>query len=112
MSTKKETTEIILAKLGHSPRFSARPMFGEYGFYADDKIIGGICDDQLFIKILPASAELEAHCHKGPPYPGAKLQYIVTETQLSTLPNLAELFFALATSIPVTKKKAKKSSKV
>lgn len=111
MSTQKETIELILAKLEHAPRFFARPMFGEYGIYADEKIIGLICNDELFIKILPASAELEAHCRKGPPYPGAKPHYVVELAQLSTLTNLADTLFALAKSIPAAKKKKIKTVK-
>ncbi len=67
MSTQKETVEFILEKLGDK-RFSVRAMFGEYALYADPsksssraggRVVGLICDDQLYVKILPESAELE-----------------------------------------------------
>ncbi|WP_372841445.1 TfoX/Sxy family protein, partial [Phaeovulum sp.] len=29
---------------------SARPMFGEYGLYADGKFVGVVCDNALFLK--------------------------------------------------------------
>lgn len=79
MSTQKETIAFILSKLKPSERFIARPMFGEYGLYADGKIIGLICNDQLFIKILPESVELDEICEKAPPYDGAKDYYLIAE---------------------------------
>ena len=71
MATQKETIEFILGKLRDPGRFSARAMFGEYALYADGKVVALVCDDLLFVKILPASSELERQCEKGEPYPGA-----------------------------------------
>src|SRR3954470_3624492 len=100
MATQKETIEFLLGKLRHAEHFSARPMFGEYALYADGKVVALICDDLLYVKILPASQELERQCEKGPPYPGARLHYIVEEGQLSTLQTLPKLLFAIAESLP------------
>ncbi len=106
MATQKETADFILQKLRDSKRFSVRSMFGEYALYADGKTVGFICDDLLYVKIIPASQELESLCEKGPPYPGAKLYYIVEEVQLSTINNLSNIIAAIANSIPEKKKKA------
>ena len=62
MSTQKETVEFLLEKLRHPGRFSTRAMFGEYALYADGKVVALVCDDQLFVKIVPASIELEGEC--------------------------------------------------
>jgi len=56
--------------------------------YADDKVVSLICDDLLYVKILPASRELEPLCEKGEPYPGARPHYVVEEAQLSALQTL------------------------
>lgn len=104
MATQKETVEFILGKLRDAKRFSARAMFGEYALYADGEVVALICDDRLYVKILPASRELEAQCEQGPPFPGAKPHYLVDEGQLSTLPNLPAILLAIAKS-RVTKKK-------
>jgi TfoX/Sxy family transcriptional regulator of competence genes len=109
MATQKETIEFILEKLRDRKRFSARAMFGEYALYADGKVVALVCDDQLYVKILPASAELEDQCEKGAPYPGAKPHYVVDEEQLSTIENIAEILRAIAESLP---KKIKKTKKV
>jgi len=98
MATQKETVDFILSKLRDTKRFTARAMFGEYALYADGAVVALICDDRLFVKILPVSAALEEQCEKGEPYPGAKPHYLVEEGQLSTLPDLASILFAIAKS--------------
>ena len=111
MATQKETVEFILEHLGDSRRFSMRAMFGEYALYADGKTVALVCDDQLYVKILPASAELEDVCEKGEPYPGAKPHYIVDESQISRLEILPRILFEIAESLPAKKAKKKKIPK-
>jgi TfoX/Sxy family transcriptional regulator of competence genes len=107
MATQKETIEFILEKLRNHKRFSARAMFGEYALYADGKVVALVCDDQLYVKILPASADLEKLCEKDSPYPGAKAHYLVEEHMLSELQDLPDILFAIAKSLPIKKKKTK-----
>jgi TfoX/Sxy family transcriptional regulator of competence genes len=105
MSTQRETVDFILEKLEHTDRFSVRAMFGEYALYADGKVVALICDDQLYVKILPASQELEDICDKSEPYKGAKPCYLVEESQLSHIDGLADILFAIAKALPKKKKK-------
>jgi TfoX/Sxy family transcriptional regulator of competence genes len=105
MATQKETVEFILEKLAHPDRFSVRAMFGEYTLYADDKVVALICNDLLYVKILPASQELEAKCDKDAPYRGAKPHYVVEEAQLSRLERLPTILMEVAASLPNKKKK-------
>ncbi len=103
MATQKETIEFILEKLRNRKRFSTRAMFGEYALYADGKVVALVCDDQMYVKILPASAQLENICEKGAPYPGAKQHYIVDEEQLSIVEELPEILCAISESLPEKK---------
>jgi TfoX/Sxy family transcriptional regulator of competence genes len=108
MSTRRETVDFILEKLGHSDRpdrFSVRAMFGEYALYADGKVVALICDDQLYVKILPASATLETLYEKSEPYKGAKPCYLVEESQLSQIDGLADILCAIGEEVPERKKK-------
>ena len=105
MSTQKDVVEFIMEKLRDPKRFTTRAMFGEYALYCDGTVVALICDDLLYVKILPASTELESECEKGPPYPGAKLHYIVTEDQLVSIDDLPSILKSIAASIPVKKKK-------
>jgi hypothetical protein len=103
VATRQETVEFILQKLGQPERFSARAMFGEYALYADGKVVALVCDDRLYVKILPSSQALESLCEKGNPYPGAKLHYLVEEGQLSTIPILPAILAAIAKYLPPKK---------
>ena len=111
MSTQSETAEFILERLSPRDRFSVRAMFGEYALYADGKVVGLICNDLLYVKILPESRELESLCEQDTPYPGAKLYYVISEDQLVSLENLSDLLFTLAESLPLPKPKKKKIKK-
>lgn len=111
MSTSKETVEFILDKLGDPRAFRARPMFGEYALYANEKVVGLICNDQLYIKILPASQALEQSCEKDSPYAGAKSHYVIEEAQLSSLETLPNILLAVAKTLPEKKKRPKKLKK-
>jgi TfoX/Sxy family transcriptional regulator of competence genes len=108
MSTQKGTTEFILDALGNNNLFHVRAMFGEYALYVGEKVVGLICEDQLFIKVVPESIALEVPCEKGAPYPGAKLQYIVDEDTLSTFEGFPELLIEIAHSLPERKKRKTK----
>ncbi len=111
MATRKETIEFILTKLRAPESFSARPMFGEYALYADGKVVALVCDDLLYVKIVPASAELADQCEQGQPYPGAKPHYIVEEGHLTSIHNLAAILRAIAQAIPAKKKSAARKRK-
>lgn len=104
MATDRATADFILARLGHSGRFLVRSMFGEFALYADGKVVGFICDDTLFVKILPESVELESECEKGSPYPGAKEYYVISEDQLYSLRTLPSLLLKTAESLPSKKR--------
>jgi DNA transformation protein len=104
MSTSKQTIEFILSKL-RDHRFTARAMFGEYALYVEGKVVALVCDDRLYVKIVPAAQALETECEKGNPYPGAKLHYLIEEGQLSTIHDLPALLLAVARSRPEKKRR-------
>lgn len=111
MSTQPETIEFILDCLGDRKRFAARAMFGEYALYADGKVVALVCDDLLHVKILPESAELEPLCEKGAPYPGAKMHYVVEESQLASLEELPRILAGIARALPAKKSKKPKKKR-
>jgi TfoX/Sxy family transcriptional regulator of competence genes len=105
MSTQKETVAFILERLGDYDRFSTRAMFGEYALYADGKVVALICNDQLYVKILPESVSLADRCEQDAPYPGAKPYYLVEESQLGQIEDLPDILLAIALSLPKKKQK-------
>jgi TfoX/Sxy family transcriptional regulator of competence genes len=102
MATQKETVEGIIRSLGDRGTFSTRAMFGEYAFYAQGKVVGLICNDRLYIKILPASQVLAETCEQGSPYPGAKPSYIIEDAVLARA-DFPSLLTAIADSLPAKK---------
>ncbi len=122
MSTHKETVAHILETLegqqggvfdvgSRKPHiFTARAMFGEYALYCDGKVVALICDDLLYVKIVPSSSELESMCEKDSPYTGAKLHYVVEEEQIRSIKNLSEILQLLSASLPKPKPKKKKQA--
>lgn len=108
MASRQDTAAFILEQLGRPDRFSVRPMFGEFALYADGKVVGLICDDQLYVKILPGSAVLERTCERAAPFPGAKDYYLVPEIGISGDRSLPELLLSVAVVLPFPKVKKTK----
>lgn len=91
----------------------ARKMFGEHAIYCDDRLIGLVCDDQLFIKPTDAATELEPDLEHVPPYQGAKPSMLVPPDLLEDAQRLAALVKATANALPVPKpRRAKTKNKV
>ena len=78
MATSKEYINYVLECLGHIEGIDARRMFGEYGLYMFNRVMGFVCDDQVFLKILPGSTRvLGEDAPTGEAYPGSKPYYMI-----------------------------------
>ncbi len=111
MASRKDTADFILEHLGLPARFRVRPMFGEFALYADGKPVGFICDDQLFVKIMPESVLLEGRCERAPAYPGSKDYYLVPEDLIAGESKLAGMLLRIGEALPLPKaKRSKKRS--
>ncbi|MBP8823321.1 MAG: TfoX/Sxy family protein [Flavobacteriales bacterium] len=108
MATSKDTATFILGQLGQPERFTVKPMFGEFAIYADGKTVGFICDDQLLLKIMPESAELEVRCERTQAYPGSKDYYLVPEHMVTGNHKLPQLLLRMAEVLPLPVPKKKK----
>ena len=107
MGSRKETAAFILEQLAHTGRFSLKSMFGEFALYADGKPVAFICDDQLFVKIMPESAALDKRCDRAPAYPGSKDYYLVPEELITGYRDLPKLLLRIADALPAPKAKKK-----
>jgi len=103
MATSKDTMAFILEQLEPLP-VRARAMFGEYGLYCDEKVVGFVCDDTIFLKESDATAGLAL----GPAYPGSKDYAIVDADLLEDAEALRGMVRATADSLPPPKPKAAK----
>lgn len=99
MSSSRNTISYIEDQLGGLDIRTA-PMFGEWGIYCDDKVVGFICDDTLFIKPSGADAALFERTVEAPPYPGAKNYHSVPGDLLEDSAWLQRAIAATAAALP------------
>ncbi len=103
MASEKEYLEYVLEQLSDVSGVTYRPMMGEFILYARNKIIGGIYDDRLLVKITKASARLMPDAPETLPYEGAKPMLLVEDIDDRAL--LTELVNAMWDELPAPKKK-------
>lgn len=72
MASTTEYLTFILEQLSALEEITYRPMMGEYILYYKGRIFGGIYDDRLLVKPVPATLEKMPHGRFEAPYPGAK----------------------------------------
>jgi TfoX/Sxy family transcriptional regulator of competence genes len=110
MATSQSTIDFILDQLSGLANVQARKMFGECAVYCDGKVVGLVCDDQLFVKITPqGKAFVGSHYREGEPYPGAKPAMVIGAEEIENGERLCELFRVTALSLPSPKPKGTKA---
>jgi len=104
MGSTADFTAYICDQLEGVGAVRSRKMFGEYMIYVNDKPVVLVCDDTVFVKMLPCLEELLAERPTGNPYEGAKEHYILDPDDRETLRRAA----ALAEEVTPLPKKRKK----
>lgn len=105
MARSPDFTNYICEQLEGIGAIRSRKMFGEYMIYANDKPVVMVCDDVVYIKMLPCLEELLSDCPTGLPYEGAKERYVLDPDDRDTLQRAASLAEAVT---PVPQKRAPK----
>ena len=110
MATQQRTVDYLLEQATGAGAVSTKPMFGEYGVYVDGKMIGSICDDQLYVKPT-ASGRLHAKpASEAPPYPGAKPHLLIEADRWDDAEWLGDLLRVTARELPTPKPRKPKPS--
>lgn len=104
MATDAGYAKYVCDQLQAAGGISARKMFGEYGLYRHGKIVALIADNQLFVKPTPEGAAILGTPTYGPPYPGAKPFFNVSDL-LDDPEWLVRLIEATDAALPAPKKK-------
>ena len=81
-----------------------RKMFGSYMVYVNDKPILLVCDDVVFVKMLPEIETLMHDAEIGKPYNGAKDHYILDIDDGDLAVNVITILEPI-TAVPRPKKK-------
>ena len=110
MASEQATVDYICGQMAGAGRISTRKMFGEYGVYCDGIIVGLVCDNQLFLKPVPAVLALMPDATLTPAYPGGKPQVLV-DAGLEDTDRLAAAVRAVAAAAPPPKPEKPKLAK-
>lgn len=105
MATSREYIDFVLEQLDGIGDISAKKMFGEYMVYHNAKPIFSVCDNTVFVKMLPEVEALLKNADCGFPYEGAKPQYILDIEDKKLVTALIPILDA---AIPRPKPKKKK----
>ena len=110
MATQPGTVDFILEQASGAGAVSARKMFGEYTLYLDGKIVGLVCDDQLFVKPTQAGrAFLDGlTVEEKPPYAGAKPCLLISGDRWEDGDWLGALIRSTANDLPIPKPRKRK----
>src|SRR6266403_4289327 len=107
MASKQATIDYLTEQLAQAGQIRYRKMFGEYAIYCNEKVVAFFCDDQLFVKPTKAGRELIEVLEEGPPYPGAKMYYLISPDQWEDRDYLSKLISTTASKLPLPKVKKK-----
>ncbi len=110
MATPQRTIDYLLEQATSAGMVPAKPMFGEYGVYVDGKMIGSICDGQLFVKSTPTGRIHAEPVSDALPYPGAKPQMLIEADRWDNAKWLGELLRVTAAVLPAPKPRKPKPS--
>ena len=102
MATSQATVDHLIDLLDELAPVRALPMFGEYGLYVGVKLVGLICNDQLFLK--PVKPTEDSPHDRAPPYPSAKPHLVVPEEMLEDPDALTALVRTTVDALPQPKK--------
>ncbi len=103
MASTKEYLDFILEQLTGLDEISYRAMMGEYILYYRGKVFGGIYDDRLLIKPVPAAKKLIKDAAMELPYDGAKEMILVDDVDNREF--MCGLIEAMYEELPAPKKK-------
>ena len=108
MPSSEKFRDHVLQQFTGELRVTTRKMMGEYILYADGKLFGGIYDDRLLVKPVPAALAMLPDAKKQLPYDGAKPMLRITNEQIEDNSFLVRLLDAMLPELLVPAKAAKK----
>ena len=105
MATSVDFIEFVCEQIKGAGEIRYKKMFGEYMVYVNEKPVLLVCDNTVYVKMLPEVQELMQEAEVGEPYNGAKEHYIldIDQAELSR-----EVAIALEKVTPVPKPRKKR----
>ena len=100
MATQASTIAYLLAQASDAGDISAKKLFGDYGIYCDGKLVGVVCDDQLFLRPTQAARAFLGDIIEAKPYPTAKPSYLIAGERWDDGDWLSQLVKTSAAALP------------
>jgi TfoX/Sxy family transcriptional regulator of competence genes len=110
MATDPSFATFVTEQASSAGDVRVRRMFGEYALYLGEKVVGLLCDDQVFLKPTEGGRALLERAVEAPPYPGAK-PYLLLSEELDDRALLAALLQETAAELPEPKPKRPKAKR-
>lgn len=98
MASSREYLTFVLDQLSGLDGIAYRAMMGEYILYIRGRVAGGIYDDRLLVKPVPAALSLMPDAPRELPYEGAKEMLLVENVDDADF--LKSLFRAISDELP------------
>lgn len=108
MASSREYLGFILGQLSGLEEITHRAMMGEYILYYRGRVIGGIYDDRLLIKPVPAAVSRMPEALRELPYEGARPMLLVGN--VDDRESLTELIGAMYEELPAPKPKKRRQA--
>lgn len=106
MGTTIDFIEYVCDQIAGVGEIRYKKMFGEYMVYVNGKPILLVCDNTVFVKVLPCLNETMREADKGFPYEGAKEHYVL-DIDNAKLSKEVIAILEPVTQLPKPKKKSK-----
>lgn len=108
MASSGEYLEFILGQLSGLEEITHRAMMSEYILYYRGRVIGGIYDDRLLVKPVPAAVSRMPEAPRELPYEGARPMLLVGNVDDREF--LTELIGAMYEELPAPKPKKRRQA--
>lgn len=109
VAADKEFVMFVCEQLRGAGEISSRRMFGEAAVYFEGKVVGLVCDNQLFVKATEPGRTIIGAPIEAPPFPGASNWFLLAD--LDDPDFLADLIGTTANALPVPKIKTNRLRK-
>ncbi len=106
MASDASFVQFVVDQVNGAGAITSRYMFGEYALYCNEKVVGLICDNKLFVKPTDAGRAFIGTPVEAPAYTGAKPSFLI-EDKLEDRAWLTELIRITEREVAVPTKKRK-----
>lgn len=110
MPNDQDFVDFIVDQMRAGCKVSYRHMFGGTTLYMNSKVVGLICDNQLFVKPTGAGRAFIGAVVEAPPYEGAKNSFLIGE-KIEDPEWLTELLVITEKALPAPRPKKTRKKK-